>query len=83
MHMLYNSENFAVMHFAGSSESEAGRGFEIVDKTSRREIFLGGLLAEHFQAGVEYLISQTDDEARIDDFLAGYTTLAHHPVVLH
>ncbi len=81
MQMLYNSENFAVMHFAGSTE--AGQGFEIVDKTSRREIFLGGLLAEHFQAGVEYLISQTDDEARIDDFLSGYTTLAHHPVVLH
>lgn len=81
MHILYNSENFAVMHFTGSPES--GQGFEIVDKTSRREIYLGGLLAEHFQAGVEYLISQTHDESRIDDFLSGYTTLAHHPVVLH
>ena len=81
MHMLYNSENFAVMRFSGNTT--AGQGFEIVDKTSRREIYLGGLLAAHFQAGVEYLISQTDDEARIDDFLAGYTTLAHHPVVLH
>jgi Protein of unknown function (DUF3567) len=52
MHMLYNSENFAVMHFSGNTA--AGQGFEIVDKTSRREIYLGGLLAEHFQAGVEY-----------------------------
>jgi hypothetical protein len=81
MHMLYNSENFAVMRFAGNARG--GQGYEIVDKTSRREIYLDGLLADHFQAGVEYLISQTDDEARIDDFLSGYTTLAHHPVVLH
>ncbi|MBP8272136.1 MAG: DUF3567 family protein, partial [Sphaerotilus sp.] len=48
MHMLYNSENFAVMRFSGNTT--AGQGFEIVDKTSRREIYLGGLLADHFQA---------------------------------
>ena len=81
MHMLYNSENFAVMQHAGDDHPHGG--FEIVDKTSRREIYLAGLLADHFQAGVERLSDQTDDEMLIDEFLSGYTTLAHHPVVLH
>ena len=81
MHMLYNSDNFAVLQFAG--DAHAHGGFEIVDKTSRREIYLAGLLAEHFQAGVERLIGDEVDEMHIDDFLAAYTTLAHHPVVLH
>lgn len=81
MHMLYNSENFAVMQHMGDGHPHGG--FEIVDKTTRREIYLEGPLAQHFQAGVERLIEQTDDIARIDDFLSGYTVLAHQPVVLH
>ena len=81
MHMLYNSENFAVMQHMGDGPPHGG--FEIVDKTSRREIYLAGLLAEHFQAGVERLIGDQVDEMHIDDFLSAYTTLAHHPVVLH
>ena len=38
MHMLYNSENFAVMQHMGDGHPHGG--FEIVDKTSRREIYL-------------------------------------------
>lgn len=92
MQMLYNSENFAVVHIEveGSRIPEADRdeaasrgGYEIVDKLAGREIFLEGLVAEHFRAGVEALIRQSPSSEDIDDYLSGYTVLAQHPVVLH
>lgn len=64
-------------------------GFEIVDKQARKEIFIEGALAEHFKQGVQALVaSQPQGDAHtlqslIDDFIAGYTALAQHPVVLH
>ncbi len=64
-------------------------GFEIVDKQARKEIFIEGALAEHFQQGVRALVAgqRGDDPAAlhavIDDFIAGYTALAQQPVLLH
>ncbi|HQY08207.1 MAG TPA: DUF3567 domain-containing protein [Burkholderiaceae bacterium] len=95
MQMLYNSENFAVVHIevaeAASSPAwahygvEAPRrgGYEIVDKQSRREIFIEGTLAEYFKAGVEALIQQSPSAEEIDDYLSAYTVLAQQPVLLH
>jgi hypothetical protein len=92
MHMLYNSDNFAVVQFVvsgpddGSSQQEpaaARGGYEIVDKSSRKELFLEGTLAEHFKLGVEALIETSPGVEEMDAFLSNYTTLAHQPVVLH
>lgn len=95
MQMLYNSENFAVVHFevaaaaqhaagpSGSGAAPLRQGYEIVDKQSRREIFIEGVLADHFKAGVEALIQQAPSAEEIDDYLSNYTVLAHQPVVLH
>jgi hypothetical protein len=98
MHMLYNSENFAVVRFefeppahpagdvsASSSAVHAPRGgYEIVDKTVRREIFLDGALAERFQRGVQELVETGDaTEEKFDAYIAGFAHLAQHPVVLH
>ena len=99
MHMLYNSDNFAVVQFVVAVEpGEAGEadetsasggpalargGYEIVDKQARKELFLEGALAEQFKLGVEALIETSPDVEEIDAFLSGYSTLAQHPVVLH
>lgn len=92
MHMLYNSENFAVVQFVvavEAAEAPAGQpqlargGYEIVDKQARKELFLEGALAEQFKLGVEALIESSPGTEEIDDFLSHYSSLAQQPVVLH
>ncbi len=93
MHMVYNSDSYAVVQFiVAADDTEAGDantsqrsrgGYEIVDKFARKELFLEGEMAEHFKLGVEALIESEPGTDEIDAFLAGYTTLAHQPVVLH
>jgi hypothetical protein len=92
MEMLYNSDNYAVVHFELTVEHVPARpaqpkltrgGYEIVDKSTRREIYLDGALAEHFKRGVEDLIGTEPNEDAIDSFLSGYAVLAQQPVVLH
>ena len=87
MQMLYNSEQFAVVRFdmpaQGSDGASPRGGYEIVDKFARKEIYLQGAVADSFQRGVEALAQQNPDESSVDEFIAGFTALAQHPVVLH
>lgn len=94
MHMLYNSDNFAVVLFEGLTDAtpQPGSphgdafprgGYEIVDKFARKEIFLQGALAETFKQGVDALIKSGPSEEEIDDYLEGFASLMQHPVVLH
>ena len=87
MQMLYNSEQFAVVQFDLPAQDDDGAsprgGYEIVDKFARREIYLQGAVADSFQRGVEALVQQDPDEGSLDEFIAGFTALAQHPVVLH
>lgn len=93
MQMLYNSDSFVVVQFdvpaagegveAGGGAALTRGGYEIVDKAARREIFLEGALAQSFREGVEALIRRQPTPEEIDDYIAGYTELAQHPVVLH
>lgn len=99
MHMLYNSDSFAVVRFdvpaVATPQPDADRapsfgqpllargGFEIVDKFARKEIFIEGALAERFQQGVQALVDQGPTEEALDDFISGFTTLAQQPLALH
>ena len=88
MHMLYNSDNFAVVLFEGLTDAtphpgSARGGYEIVDKFARKEIFLQGALAETFKQGVDALIKSGPSEEEIDDYREGFASLMQHPVVLH
>jgi hypothetical protein len=87
MHMLYNSDSFVVVQFLQPEQAEGARpvvgGFEIVDKSSGKEIYLQGAVAESFQRGVEALVQQGPSEALLDEFIAGFAVLAQQPVVLH
>jgi hypothetical protein len=67
----------------GTDGAEPRGGYEIVDKMARKEIFLQGAVAASFQRGVQALVQQGPSEESLDEFIAGYTTWAQQPVVLH
>jgi hypothetical protein len=61
-------------------------GFEIVDKWSRKEIFLEGAMAERFQDSVHAMFergAQSNDTDEIDDYLEQYTSIMQQPIALH
>jgi hypothetical protein len=85
MQTIYNSPLFCVVEFTGfgaEGQHPAG-GFEIMDKTLRREIFLGGKDAAQFRTNVQALISSETPVEQLDEFLAAYTGVMTTPVVLH
>ena len=88
MQMLYNSDQFVVVHFEVPSLDAAAPdltrgGFEIVDKFSRREIFIEGAVAESFRVGVQALAAGNSGPEVYDDFIAGFAVMAQQPVMLH
>jgi len=88
MQMLYNSDHYVVVSFdsgegAGDTPSSAQGGYEIVDKFARRGIFLNGVAAEGFKRGVNALVERGPTEEEVDEFIAGYASLAQQPVVVH
>ncbi len=85
MQMIYNSPHFCVVEFADAESPHGVRvgGFEIMDKSLRREIFLRGRDAEQFREDVAALIAREPTLDEIDEFLNGYAGLMHTPLVLH
>jgi hypothetical protein len=87
MQMIYNSPQYCVLEFSGFDVPQADRpavgGFEIMDKTSKREIFLAGADASHFRASVQALAAREPSPEEIDEFLGGYAGLMTTPVTLH
>ena len=82
MNMIYNSSNYCVVEFHDPDGGDVG-GFEIMDKLGRKEIYLGGDLAEQFRNGVQELIESEPSEEQVDDFLRRFVGLLQHPLVLH
>ncbi len=91
MHLLYQSDSYIVVQFevpvADASVDEGSGlsrgGFEIVDKFSRKEIFIEGALAQQFQEGVEALSEGEPTQEDYDDFIAPFANLGHTPVLMH
>ncbi len=95
MHMLYDSPSYIVVQFdveVAPTLSDTLHpdhpplqrdGFEIVDKFSRKEIFIEGALAQQFQEGVEALIEQGPDVDDLDAFISQYANMGQQPVVMH
>ena len=97
MHMLYNSDSYAVVLFdvaaavapgavpavADAPEPLSHGGYEIVDKFARKEIFLQGVMAESFKDGVEALIQTRPSEEEIDDYIERFTSLMQQQVRVH
>ncbi|MDM7455683.1 MAG: DUF3567 domain-containing protein [Tepidimonas sp.] len=96
MHMLYNSDSFAVVHILANAQEMAGaaegdnprpvmprHGFEIVDKRSGKEVYLDGSWAELFQQQIEAWQQNTPTQEEVEDTLESYASLAQTPVVVH
>jgi hypothetical protein len=85
MQTIYNSPLFCVIEFTdfGAEGQHPAGGFEIMDKTLRREIFLGGKDAAQFRTSVQALISSEPSADDLDAFLAAYTGVMTTPVALH
>lgn len=91
MHMLYNSDNYAVVQIDMAAEQVGLHlaqaltrgGYEIVDKFARKEIFIEGALAESFKEGVEALIESSPSIEEFDAYLERYAGMAQQPVVMH
>lgn len=96
MHMLYDSDSFAVVHiFANAPDQKDGveveptgpqlprHGFEIVDKRSGKEVYLDGSWAEMFQQHILAWQQNTPTQEEVEDTLEGYATLAQMPVIVH
>ena len=94
MHMLYDSDAFAVVHILanapveGETEQDTGpqiprHGFEIVDKRAGKEVYLDGSWAELFQQHVMAWQVNTPTQEEVEDALERYAELAQNPVVVH
>ena len=93
MHMLYDSESFAVVHIQTDATQDrdtapagpqlARHGFEIVDKRSGKEIFLDGSWAEMFQQRISAWQQNAPSQEEVETTLEGYAALAQTPVVMH
>jgi len=92
MHMLYNSDSYAVVHIelpatdvllVDPASSLKRGGYEIVDKFARKEMFIEGALAESFKEGVEALIETSPSVEEFDAYLERYAGMAQQPVVMH
>jgi hypothetical protein len=85
MNLIYNSDQYSVVEFGADQRREALRfgGYEIVDKSGQREIFIGGISAESFRRDVEDLIASGPSIEDIDSFLGQYDEMMSQSVVLH
>ena len=94
MHLLYESDTFAVTHLAPEPEQGAAdhvppaqalvrHGFEIVDKRSGKEVYLDGSWAELFQEKLQAWQRQSPTQEEVEDTLDSYAGLAQMPVTIH
>lgn len=94
MHMLYDSDAFAVVHILanapadGEAVTDQGpqmprHGFEIVDKRSGKEVYLDGSWAEMFQVQISAWQQNTPSQEEVEETLEAYASLAQMPVVMH
>jgi hypothetical protein len=85
MNLIYNSDQYSVVEFGADDARDALRfgGYEIMDKSGRREIFIGGTLARSFREEVENLIATEPTVEEIDSYLGKYDALMRQPMILH
>ena len=91
MHMLYDSDSFAVVQMSATlPEAAVGeptpllrQGFEIVDKRHGKEVYLDGSWAEVFQERLNLWRDKAPTQEEVESTLEGYAALAQTPLALH
>ncbi|MDR1367514.1 MAG: DUF3567 domain-containing protein [Candidatus Accumulibacter sp.] len=77
MNIVYNSSQYAILAFP------AVRAFELVDKSSRRALFLQGSLAVGLQEAINGLSDDDRTEESVDSLLDEYCAGAAQPISFH
>ena len=77
MNVMYNSDNYCVVEFAGHL------GIEVVDKTMGRAGFLEGAVEVKFRASMADLAAGQPSAESVDEFLGCYDALLTNSVALH
>lgn len=84
MNMIYNSPSYCVVEFELDGDAIANLGgFEIMDKAAKREIYIGGALADRFREDVAQLVENEPSMEEIDDYLSSFESLMQQPLALH
>ena len=85
MHLIYNSEAYSVVEFGVDNERAVLQfgGFDIMDKSGQRELFIGGSHAEQFRHHVQELIAGEPSIEEIDLFLAEYDEFMQQRMTMH
>lgn len=85
MNLIYNSDQYSVVEFGIDRDNEAlsSGGYEIMDKSGKREIFIAGTLAEIFREEVRSLIASEPSMEDIDEFLGKYDAMMGNSVAYH
>jgi hypothetical protein len=77
MNLIYNSDNYAILAYP------VRYGFELVDKQSKRSLFVQGSLAADLRAAIYRIPDAERDVASIDSLLDEYCAGAARPIVFH
>ncbi|MCX8146719.1 MAG: DUF3567 domain-containing protein [Azovibrio sp.] len=77
MNLVYNSEHYSVLAYPALG------GFELVDKDTRRMVFLQGPLASHFREAINGIPEAERDIETLDAFLDDYCAGLTQPFVFH
>ena len=77
MNIVYNSDNYYVVEYADQ------RGFELVDKLSRRSTYFQGDVAQRFAHSINGVIAEDASPEHIDEFLGNFDVVMGQPLVLH
>jgi hypothetical protein len=94
MNMLYDSDDFAVVHILANAALEGDtvldhgpqiprHGFEIVDKRAGKEVYLDGSWAEMFQVQITAWQQNMPSQEEVEITLEGYASLAQTPMTVH
>ena len=76
MNVVYNSEHFSVLAYPE-------QGFELLDKSARRSLFLHGVHASCFSAALEMIPDEERTEEAIDSLLDNYCAGSASPIMIH
>jgi hypothetical protein len=77
MNVVYNSDNYYVVEYADQ------RGFELVDKLSRRSTYFQGDVAQRFAHSINGVIAEDASPEHIDEFLGNFDVVMGQPLMLH
>lgn len=77
MMVVYSSANYYVVEYPVQC------GLEVIDRQTRRGVFLTGEIASTLRVSMEHLLSENTPQENMDEFLGEFEGLMTQPVVLH